>query len=104
MLNEPKLWHRGADHLGNVGRNEMGIVLLAHSCIGMIGVRRDHGQWCAGQQQVRGIPVAQNVETGRWIDASTATGLTQRPVLDYPIVTYLILSGVLSFILRLLNR
>jgi len=58
MLNEPKPWHRGADHLGNVGRNEMGIVPLAHSCIGMTAVRRDHRQWCAGLRQVRGIGVA----------------------------------------------
>jgi hypothetical protein len=83
-LDEPELRHGRADDLGDMRRDEMGVVPLGHTRVGVAKVSRDHRQWCPGLQQVRGIRVAQNMEA-RWrIDPGVAAGLAQEPMLVEP--------------------
>jgi hypothetical protein len=84
LLDEPKLWHGRADHLGNVRRDEMGIVPLGHARVRMAEIGRDHRQRCPSLQQMRGIGVTQNMKAGRRIDPGTAAGFAQGPVLVRP--------------------
>jgi|SRR5580693_5853488 hypothetical protein len=80
-LDEAKPGHGRAYYLRDVRRDEMGVVTFRHSRIRMAQICRDDRQRRACLQKVRGVGVAQDMETRGRINVCATASLPQRPML-----------------------